>query len=70
MPSGRCRLNQQIANRYGEAISLLVLAQCFRVGGREREAGEHARACLEVNESMGNADGVQRAQWFLDHPAE
>lgn len=63
-------LNQQIASRHGEAISLLLLAQCCRAAGRGREAEEHARACLEVNTLMGNEEGAQRAQWILDQLAE
>ncbi|WP_410790984.1 tetratricopeptide repeat protein [Kribbella sp. C-35] len=63
-------LNRQIASRHGEAISLLVLAQCFHAAGRLREAEEQARACLEVNTSMGNDYGVRRAQWILDHLAD
>ena len=60
-------VNRQIANRQGEAVSLLVLAQCCREAGRRDEAEEHARACLALNESMGNAGGAERAQWLLDH---
>jgi tetratricopeptide (TPR) repeat protein len=63
-------LNQQIASRRGEAISLLVLAQCCRADGRNQEAGEHALACLEVNKSMGDEEGAHRAQWILDQLAE
>jgi hypothetical protein len=63
-------LNQQIASRRGEAISLLLLAQCCRAAGRSREASEHARACLEVNRSMENEEGAQRAQWILDQLEE
>jgi tetratricopeptide (TPR) repeat protein len=63
-------LNQQIASRRGEAISLLLLAQCCRAAGMDREAREHARACLEVNKSMGDEEGVRRAQWILDQLAE
>ena len=63
-------LNQQIASRRGEAISLLLLAQCCRAAGRAREAGRHARACLEVNRSMANEEGAQRAQWILNQLAE
>ena len=59
-------LNRQIANRHGEAIALLVLAQCCRSAGRRSEAEEHARACLELNRSMGNDGGAQRATWLLD----
>lgn len=62
-------LNQQFASRRGEAISLLLLAQCCRAAGREREASEHALACLEVNKSMGNEEGAERAQWILDQLA-
>jgi Tetratricopeptide repeat len=62
-------LNRQIASRRGEAISLLLLAQCYRAAGREREAAEHARACLDVNNAMGNGEGARRAQWLLDQLA-
>jgi tetratricopeptide (TPR) repeat protein len=63
-------LNRQIASRRGEAISLLLLAQCCRAAaGREREAAEHARACLDVNRAMGNEEGARRAQWLLDQLA-
>ncbi|MGL5827934.1 MAG: tetratricopeptide repeat protein [Nocardioides sp.] len=60
-------VNRQIGNRRGEAISLLVLAQCCREAGRLGEAEAHARACLEVNRSMGDEQGVEKAQWLLDH---
>jgi tetratricopeptide (TPR) repeat protein len=60
-------MNRQIANRQGEAISLLVLAQCCREVGRRTEAEAHGRACRELNESMGDARGAEKAQWFLDH---
>lgn len=63
-------LNQQIASRHGEAISLLLLAQCCRAADRKVEAREHARACLDVNRSIENEKGVQRAQWILDQLAE
>jgi tetratricopeptide (TPR) repeat protein len=63
-------LNRQIASRRGEAISLLLLAQCCHAAGRKIEAREHALACLEVNRSMGNEAGAQRAQWILDQLAE
>lgn len=59
-------LNRQLGNRRGEAISLLVLAQCCREAGQREEAERHARACLAVNEAMGNRDGADRAQWLLD----
>ena len=62
-------LNRQIASRRGEAISLLLLAQCCRAAGREREAAEHARTCLEVNNAMGDKEGARRAQWLLDQLA-
>jgi tetratricopeptide (TPR) repeat protein len=63
-------LDRQIANRHGEAISLLVLAQCCREAGRREDAERHARNCLEVNRSMGDENGAQRAQWLLDHLPE
>ncbi len=60
-------VNRQIGNRQGEAISLLVLAQCCREAGRRADAEVHARACLALNQSMGDARGAERAQWLLDH---
>jgi len=63
-------LNRQFASRHGEAISLLVLAQCCRAAGRAREARDHALECLEVNKSMGNEAGADRAQWILDRLME
>jgi tetratricopeptide (TPR) repeat protein len=63
-------LNRQIASRRGEAISLLLLAQCCHAAGRKIEARGRALACLEVNRSMGNEAGAQRAQWILDQLAE
>lgn len=59
-------INRQLANRHGEAISLLLLAQCHRGAGNQSEAAAHAQACVELNESMGNEVGVQKAQWILD----
>jgi len=63
-------VNRQIANRRGEAISLLVLAQCCRAADRRAEAEEHARACLALNQSMGDARGAEKAQWLLDRLAD
>lgn len=63
-------LNRQIGSRRGEAISLYLLAQCCRAASRLREAEGYARACVELNLSMGNEYGVQRAQWILDHLSE
>jgi hypothetical protein len=54
-----------MCNRHGEAISLLVLAQCYRAVGNEDQAAKHAQASLDVNESMGNSFGIERAQRFL-----
>ncbi|GAB3414135.1 tetratricopeptide repeat protein [Flindersiella endophytica] len=62
-------MNRQLANRHGEAISLLLLAQCCSAVGRNTEAEEYARACLEVNESMGDEGGVRQAQRILDQLA-
>jgi tetratricopeptide (TPR) repeat protein len=59
--------NRQIGNRRGEAISLLVLAQCCREVGRRDEAHGHARACLEVNRSIGDRQGEEKAKWLLDN---
>lgn len=63
-------LNRQIASRRGEAISLLVLAQCCSAAGNEGEARAHARACIEVNRSMGDEDGARQAQRILDQLTE
>lgn len=60
-------LNRQLGNRRGEAISLLVLAQCCREVGRRGEAEDHARTCLEVNHCMGDNEGAEKAQWLLDN---
>jgi tetratricopeptide (TPR) repeat protein len=60
-------IDRQIANRQGEAISLLVLAQCCREDGRLGEAEGHARACLALNKSMGDQGGAEKAQWLLDN---
>ena len=60
-------INRQIANRQGEAISLLVLAQCCREVGRHGEAEGRARECLTLNESMGDEGGAKKAQWLLDN---
>ncbi|GAA1434415.1 hypothetical protein GCM10009616_28800 [Microlunatus lacustris] len=62
-------LNQQMASRQGEAISLLILAQCARAANRNADAEQYASACLEVNTAMGNVNGAQRAQWILDQLA-
>lgn len=59
-------LNRQIANRRGEAISLLLLAQSYRALEKFDEARKHAMACLQVNQAMGDAYGAGRAQWFID----
>lgn len=59
-------VNRQIANRQGEAIALLVLAQCCREAGRRGEAEAHGRACLALNESMGDKGGARKARWLLD----
>lgn len=63
-------LNQQIASRRGEAISQLLLAQCSRAAGMTIEAREHALACLQVNQTMGDEGGAKRAQWILDQLSE
>lgn len=59
-------LNRQVGNRHGIAISLLLLAQCYRSAGMQDEALAAAQQCIEVNASMGNQNGVERAQWIID----
>lgn len=63
-------INCQMANRQGEAIALLLLAQCCRETGRLAEAQGHARACLELNEGMENAYGAGRARWLVEQLAQ
>lgn len=63
-------VNRQIANRHGEAISLMLLAQCCRAAGWRAQTEDYARACLALNESMGNARGAERAKWLLDRLPE
>lgn len=63
-------LNRQLGSRRNEAIALLVMAQCCRAIGMYVDAAEHAFACLELNQVMGNEAGAQRAQWILDQLAE
>lgn len=59
-------INQQIANKRGEAISLLILAQCCLGAGDHRSARLHALACIDVNRMMNNEDGISQAQRVLD----
>ena len=59
-------LNKQIADRRGEAMSLLVLAQCCRAVGMAEEALQHAQASLEVNRAIGDDYGANRARWMLE----
>ncbi|GGO68372.1 tetratricopeptide repeat protein [Nocardioides deserti] len=63
-------INRQLANRRGEAISLLLLAQCHRAAGRLDDAEDIAMECIAVNEAMGDANGAAKAQWILDHLAD
>jgi tetratricopeptide (TPR) repeat protein len=59
-------LNQQFGSANGEAIALLVLAQCYRAVGELVRAAASARSCLEINERIGNDGGRNRAQWQLN----
>ena len=59
-------INRQIGNRRGEAIALLVSAQCHRAAGNVLEAIGYAEQALELNRSMGNEYGEGRARWLLD----
>lgn len=60
------RLNEQTANTSGVAKSLLVLAECSRADGKLEEARGYSERCIEVNNSMGNAWGADKARWQLD----
>lgn len=62
-------LNRQLGSKRNEAIALLVMAQCYRATGMFDAAAEHASACLELNQAMGNEDGARQAQWILDNLA-
>lgn len=68
IPKGKAALaaNRQTGNKPGEAISLLVLGQCCRAAGYFDEARSYLLDCVEVNESMGNIAGVEKARWQLD----
>jgi len=59
-------VNRQIANKRGEAISLLVLAQCHHGAGDDAVARQHALACLDVNTKMGNQYGIDQATALLN----
>lgn len=63
-------INRQLGNKDGEAIALLLLAQCCRSAGRADEARQHAQACRQLNEWSGNSYGIEKAQWILDRLAE
>jgi tetratricopeptide (TPR) repeat protein len=59
-------MNRQIANKRGEAISLLVLAQCYAGAGDDASARKHALACIDVNTQMGNQHGIDQATGLID----
>ncbi|GAA4217680.1 tetratricopeptide repeat protein [Actinocatenispora rupis] len=59
-------LNKKIASRRGQAISLLLLAQCCRAIGENDDAKEYAYACRELNGIMKDERGASKAQWILD----
>lgn len=58
-------LNQQFANRRGEAIAMLLLAQCYRASNENALATKYAQECLAVNTSMANPAGAERARGLL-----
>jgi len=60
-------MNRQIANRRGEAISLLVLAQCYHGAGDDASARRHLLECIEANTQMGNQFGIHQAMELIDH---
>ena len=62
-------INTQLAHRQGEAISLYVLAQCYRSMGDAEHAPTNAKASLQLNLSMGDETGARKAQWIIDNPA-
>jgi len=59
-------INRQIGNSRGEAISLLVSAQCLRASGEVQEAIADAEQALILNEAIENKFGQDRARWLLD----
>ncbi|RFZ32256.1 hypothetical protein DAVIS_05403 [Mycobacterium marinum] len=59
-------INRQIGNSRGEAIALLVSAQCHRAASEVDEAIENARAALALNEKIGDSYGASRARWLID----
>lgn len=59
-------LNEQFGNLRGDAIAHYVAAQCYRAAGDVGEARRHAEKSLEINDSMNNASGRDKARWILD----
>lgn len=59
-------INQQIGYSRGEAISLLVSAQCHRATGDLKTARKHAEMALAKNEQIGDLKGAKQARWQIE----
>jgi tetratricopeptide (TPR) repeat protein len=59
-------INQQIGYSRGEAISLLVSAQCHRAAGDLTQALDHAEKALAINEQIGDVKGAEQARWQIE----
>jgi tetratricopeptide (TPR) repeat protein len=59
-------INQQIGYSRGEAISLLVSAQCHRATGDLTQALDHAEMALAKNEQIGDVKGAEQARWQIE----
>lgn len=59
-------INQQIGYSRGEAICLLVSAQCHRATGDLTRALEHAEMALAKNEQIGDMQGAKQARWQIE----
>lgn len=60
-------LNEQTSHTSGIAVSLMVLGQCLRETGDLETAKSCFSRCIEVNESMDNEVGANRARWQLSN---
>ncbi len=60
-------INRQIGYARGEAISLLVSAQCHKSAGDLSAAMEAAEKALAINVKTGDEVGVANCRWQIDH---
>lgn len=60
-------INRQIGYARGEAISLLISAQCHKSLGEVGPAMEAAEKALAINEKIGDEPGMANCRWQIDH---